>query len=82
MPHRMPVARTAALPAAGARDIIAEIQRMPVRRRQVLTLRFVYGLAQTDVARRLDLSEAQVASEIAAGVRAVAAREAATGGNA
>ncbi len=54
---------------------------MPDRRRQVLTLRFVYGLPQADVARRLGLTEAQVATEIAAGVRTVVASRT-TGGEA
>jgi DNA-directed RNA polymerase specialized sigma24 family protein len=55
---------------------------MPARRRQVLTLRFVYGLAQADVARRLGLSEPQVSAEIATGLCAVAARRTTPGGDA
>lgn len=82
MSRRLSVARATVIPSAGARDLIVQLQHMPARRRQVLTLRFVYGLAQTDVAHRLGLSESQVSAEIAAGLRAVAASEAATGGEA
>lgn len=44
------------------------IQQLPDRCRQVFTLRKVYGMAQTDIARKLGISEHTVSAQLTIGV--------------
>lgn len=50
------------------------VQDLPDRCRQVLTLRFVYRLSQSEIAAHLQLHEAEVQRSLAAGLLRVADR--------
>lgn len=57
--------------AAGARTL-AIVQSLPESVRRAVTLRFVYGLPQAEVASRLGITESEVGRLLAQAVRAVA----------
>lgn len=48
--------------------LIAAIQSLPVRCRQIITLRKIYGLSQKEVATRLDISEHTVEAQSTIGL--------------
>lgn len=65
---------TAAVPEAVARAedfqvLVAAIQSLPARCRQIVTLRKIYGLSQREVAAQLGLSEHTIEVQGAIGVR-------------
>ncbi len=58
--------------ASGDQDLhtlLREIQQLPTRCRQVLTLRKVYGYSQREIAARLRLDETAVAQDLTAAAR-------------
>lgn len=64
---------------AGDARTLALVQSLPETARRVVTLRFVYGLAQADVAARLGVSESEVSRSLAEAARAVATNTAGKG---
>ncbi|MBP6865239.1 MAG: sigma-70 family RNA polymerase sigma factor [Candidatus Didemnitutus sp.] len=62
-----------------AESLLMLMQDLPDRCRQVLTLRFVHRLSQSEIAARLQLHESEVQRRLAAGLLRVADRLDGTG---
>lgn len=54
-------------------DTLALVQSLPAVTRRAVTLRFVYGLSQAEIATRLNLAPEEVVTHLAGVLRAVAA---------
>lgn len=63
------------MPRTGPLETRAAVQALPDAARRVVTLRFVFGMEQREIAARLGLSEDDVSRLLAQGVCAVAARQ-------
>jgi len=56
-------------------DTLALVQSLPETTRRAVTLRFVYGFTQAEIAARLDLTPAEVVEHLARAVRVFSAEE-------
>jgi RNA polymerase sigma-70 factor (sigma-E family) len=62
----------AAITAENRRRLQAELSALPVRRREVLVLRYYLGLSEAEIARTLGISQGTVKSAAARGIRSLA----------
>jgi RNA polymerase sigma-70 factor (sigma-E family) len=58
--------------AESRRRLLAELAALPVRRREVLVLRYYLGLSEAEIARTLGISQGTVKSTAARGLRSLA----------
>jgi RNA polymerase sigma factor (sigma-70 family) len=65
-------AENAAIRAEDRRQVLAALRALPVRRREVLVLRYYLGLSEAEIARTLGISAGTVKSTAARGIAALA----------